>query len=119
MTRVNLAQWTEEVVEHLSTAGLAVAADKRNVSVPGALVAFNNATAQALGGDVWTVEWDVLLIATDAGTAGALRQLQKLANQLEEVTQGDTYTAVMVTLPNHSPDGLPALRTTITTECED
>lgn len=116
---MHLDQWTKELVAGLAEAGVHAASDKRNLAVPGVLVSPASIDPLTLGGDVWTVEWDVVLIASDSGTDSAVRQLTRLAEKLDEVHRLGRLEAVAIRLPNHSPDGLPALRTTITTECED
>lgn len=116
---MNLAAWTRELVDGLAAAGVSAAADKRDVTTPGVLIVPKSIDYPNLGGDVYTVEWDALLIASDPGTLGSLDELTDLLEKLDAVHHLGRLEAVTVALPNHNPDGLPALRTTLTTECED
>lgn len=116
---MRIDQWSTELVALLQQCGIPAVTDPRNVIVPGAFVAVRRITGDRLSRGPYTVEWSVTLIAGGGGTPAALKTLGDLAALLEESFPGLVLEAAAISLPNVSPDPMPALSTTITIECED
>lgn len=117
---MDLLGWAKDTAALFTAAGVPCAIDKRDVTVPGALLAPRTITPDRLAGGVYTVEWDLLLIAGGAGTTTALDELGAMGTVLEVAGLLDEpLEAALIDLPNHNPDGLPALTGTYTNECED
>lgn len=117
---MDLLAWATETANLFTAAGVPTAIDKRDVTVPGALLAPRTITPDRLAEGIYTVEWDLVLIAGGSGTATALDELGAMGTVLETAGLLDVpLEAVIFDLPNHNPDGLPALTGTYTNECED
>lgn len=117
---MDLYNWAKDTAEEIAAAGVPCATDKRDLTVPGALLAPRTITPDRLAAGIYTVEWDLLLIAGGAGTDAALAELGDMGTRLEDAGLLDVpLEAAVIELPNHNPDGLPALTGTITNECED
>lgn len=118
---MQLAQWTKDVVAMLNALPeVAATADPRDLSLPGVLVYPLEITPDRLDATTYTVTWEVLCLAQDIGTPSALDDLSDLATAIE--TGGYSlsgWSVESVQLKSHNPSPLPALRATLTTECED
>lgn len=118
---MKLDAWTTDVVAMLNALdGVAATADPRDLSLPGVLVYPLEITPDRLDAATYTVTWDLVALAQDAGTTNALGDLSDLATAVEAgnyALSGWSVESVQLTSLNPAP--LPALRATLTTECED
>lgn len=112
----NIDAAAEALVDQLTSAGFNAAIDPRNLRLPGVWVALVEVDFERLDDDAYTAEFDFYLIARDTGTRPALRTLSRMLTKLRGLVPVPTAEALTVGLPNHAPDGLPALRVPVTTE---
>lgn len=118
---MNLSAWTDETAALLNAGdGVTAVSDPRDLSLPGVLVYPSSIEADRLDAGTYTVAWDVIVLASDAGTPAALDDLGALASAIDALAlELSAWTVDAVTLPNLAATPLPALRATLTTECED
>lgn len=111
-----LSQLLEQFETDLAGVGVKATSDPRRLAVPGALLYPTLIDFDRLDADVATVPVEVLLIAKGLGTPQALDQLEDLLTKVKQLWTVPTVETVTATLPNHSPDPLPAFRFTLTTQ---
>ena len=92
--------------------GLHVVTDPRDLALPGAWITPSTISPATLSG-TWRVEWEVYLVAPDNGDP--IHHLSGLLEAARKVFPELTARTLTLTLPNHSPDPLPALIFTIET----
>lgn len=105
-----------ELVEHLNGLGISTTSDPRNLTIPGALVAPQDVKASTLAPGHIEIAWDVWLVAPDNGSP--IEALDPLISPLIVEGLATEFDVLALTLPNQSPDPLPAIQTTITTITE-
>lgn len=105
-----------ELVECLNELGISTTSDPRNLTIPGALVAPHDIKASTLTPGHIEITWDVYLVAPDNGSP--IDSLDPLISPLIVEGLATEFDVLTLTLPNHSPDPLPAIQTTITTVTE-
>lgn len=115
---MNLGVWTQELVTLLASEDTPVAADPRDVRVPGGIVMVRSITPDRLSSVPVTVEYELVLVSAGA-TPEALDELGRMAGDISSRWPGLTFEALSINDPNLSGDPLPALTATISTECED
>lgn len=102
-------------VDQLKAAGLNVAADPADVSLPGVIVYPNLVDYERLDADDYTLTLDLVMVASGGGRAlDALDQLGGLLTQVRAILPVGECRAITVALPSQSVDPLPALQATIT-----
>lgn len=119
---MQLDQWSAELAEALTSyvpAGVTVTDDERDLALPG--VWFAPATVRpTFARGSYTVGWTVIVAtAATAGPRDAARQLGALASAIVDEFGPAELELVQIAAPNLTPEPIPALRFTITTECED
>lgn len=107
-----LAQAARDLTDTLTSWGIDATATPETLAVPGALIAPDTITT-SMGGAL-SITWDIYLIAPDNGTP--LTPLGDLLDRVREHITTTTVDAATLTVANHSPDPLPALHFTLTTE---
>lgn len=116
---MDLLGWADETAGRLSeTTGVPIATDERDLRVPGGLLYLDRLEEARLGAGVYDVTWNLALMATGPDRQ-AMTELGRMAGDIAAVEYGLTWDALTVRYPNLSPDPMPVLQTTITTECED
>lgn len=101
-----------DVLALFADAGLTAVSDPRNLALPGAWITPSTITPATLAGS-WRIEWEVYLVAPDNGDP--IHHLGALLDAARQVAPELTARTLTLTLPNHSPDPLPALTFTIET----
>lgn len=94
--------------------GINAVTDPRNLELPGAVVMPETIVANRLAAGVLDIDWEVYLVAPDTENPFNI-----LGEMLETISQHYLLANVQVqslTLPNHSPDPLPALNFTLRLE---
>lgn len=117
---MRLNQWALDLAAQLASATTPVAVDPRDARVPGGVLMVRTITPDRLAATPVTVEWDLVLLSAGA-TPVALDELGVMAGDVLSRFPDLTFEAVTITDPNLAggADPLPALTTTITTDCED
>lgn len=116
---MHLNEWAESLADRLTAAtGVPIATDERNLRIPGGLLYLDRLDPARLGAGVWDADWTLALLATPP-TGPAMTELGRMAGLISDAEAGLEWEALAVAMPNHGPDPLPVLQTTIQTECED
>ena len=115
---MNLGTWARELAAVLSSEETPAVVDPRDVRVPGGIVMVRNIAPDRLAASPFTVDFELVLVSPGA-TPEALDDLGRMAQDVLTRWPALTFEAATITDPNISGDPLPALVTTITTECED
>ena len=103
-----------DLIKALDGLGVRAVTDPRDLDLPGAYLAPNEIATPTLDGTSLTVSWDVYLIAPDNGAH--IAALGDLLDRIHPLTIGKKIRPQGLTLPNISPDPLPALHFQIETE---
>ncbi len=111
-----LTTLVEQFAANLATVGLTGTSDPRKLPVPGVLIYPAGLDFDRLDPDTATVDVEVILVAKGLGTPAALDQLEDSLGRVRQLWTVPAVEAVSVNLPNHSPDPLPGLRFTLTTQ---
>jgi len=101
--------------------GVECVADERDLNLPGALIAPELFAFDRLDGESLKAIWRIWLIERDSDPISSLNRLGEMLSALQENTGvvASDIEPQALTLPNHSPDGLPALTFTIQTEISE
>lgn len=104
-----------QVVQLLKSTGIkSVSADAASLNLPGALVTPDSIVYDRIGGEEYTVVWNVYLVAGDHGPVQSLNTLGHLLELVRPLGVG-TVETISMTLPDHASAALPALHFTIST----
>ena len=115
---MRLGTWAHELAETLSSEATPVVVDPRDVRVPGGVLMVRRVDPDRLAASPLTVDFELVLISAGA-TPEALDELGRMAGDVATRWHSLVWEAITITDPNVSPDPLPALTTTIQTDCED
>ncbi len=116
---MNLGQHAADLAGQLAASGVPVALDPRDARIPGAVLQVDRIDNPRLDRVLVDVTWRLVILGSTAGTVPALDTLGDLVSKLAAVVPLEDLEATAFTLPNLSPDPVPAFTATITTECED
>lgn len=105
-----------DIAELVTAAGVPAAVDARNLSLPGAWVNPGTVSFDTLDADKAAMRFDVYLVAPDHGAIHSLNELGRMLSQLRDQLPVGEAQPVMVNLPNHGADPMPALLITIDAE---
>lgn len=106
----------QDAADMLAAAGVHTVTDPRDIEPPCAWVSPSRIAYPTLAGRPRTVEWEVYLIAPDSGVP--LFHLGDLIDRAATVFPGIEARTLGLTIPNLSPDPLPAITFTIETETD-
>ncbi|MDD7554544.1 MULTISPECIES: hypothetical protein [Schaalia] len=109
-----LASAALDLTKALDDLGIRAVTDPRDLDLPGVYLAPNEITTTTLDGAGLAVSWDVYLVAPDNGAH--IAALGDLLDRIHPLTIGKKIRPQGLTLPNISPDPLPALHFEIETE---
>lgn len=126
---MNLAAWSQELADHLASLvnpdhepgtpwPVAVSDDERDLSLPGVWFGITQ-IRPTLSGTTCTVDWTVIVLASATSPREAVRQLGALAAPIAAAYQPAQMDALPISAGNLTPEPIPALRFTISTDCED
>lgn len=115
---MRLGDWTQELAATLGSTTTPVVTDPRDVRVPGGILMVKNIAPDRLAGTPYSVDFELVLVSSGA-TPVALDELGAAAEDVLSRWPSLAFEAININDPNLSGDPLPALTTTITTECED
>lgn len=103
------------VVDALTAAGIPATIDASQIQIPGAWVTLESIEPHTLaGGSLVTAQ--VVLVAMHPNAAHAFDALDQMAAAASQALGDQTWAAESITLPNHSPDPLPAIAASIELE---
>ena len=115
---MNIGTWAQELATALASEDTPVVVDPRDVRVPGGVLMLRTIAPDRLAATPYTVAFELVLISSGA-TPVALDELGRMAADIDTRWDSLSWEAITITDPNVSPDPVPALVTTIQTECED
>lgn len=106
----------QDIADMVTAAGVPAAVDPRNLALPGAWVTPGLVSFDTLDADKALMRFDVYLVAPDHGAVHALNELGTMLSKLRDQLPVGEAQPVMVNLPNHGADAMPALLITIDAE---
>lgn len=99
----------QDIADMVTAAGVQAAVDPRNLNLPGAWVTPGLVSFDVLDEDTAFMRFDVYLVAPDHGAVHSLNSLGDMLAKIRPALQVGEAQPVMVNLPNHGADALPAL----------
>lgn len=113
---MKLGQLAGQLADQLAASGVPVVTDIRNARVPGAVLQLDTIDSDRLIRDTRDINWRLVILGSPAGTTEALDTLGDQLERINAVVPLADIEATAFTVPNLSPDPLPALTATIATE---
>ena len=112
MTAVDLVDAIDALADRLTAAGVRVATDARDLNPPAVLITPPTVTNRFKAG-TWNAEWQLLIVAPNAGTRPSLGQLSSLLASVVNALDGEPVTATPYSLTvDGESDPLPAYQLT-------
>lgn len=99
----------KDIAEMVTAAGVPAAVDPRDLNLPGAWVTPGLVSFDVLDVDTAFMTFDIYLVAPDHGAAHSLNSLGDMLAKIRPALQVGEAMPVMVNLPNHGAEALPAL----------
>lgn len=104
-----IGQGLDDIKQLLTDAGVPAVVDARNLALPGAWVTPGVISFDTMDADAAFMRFDVYLIAPDHGAVHSLNELGGMLAKLRAAVPIGEAQPVMVNLPNHGADPMPAL----------
>lgn len=105
----NIGDSLQDIAAMFTAAGVPAAVDPRELQLPGAWVTPGTVSFDVLDADTASMRFEVYLVAPDHGAVHSLNKLgEMLAKARTSLPVGEAQP-VMVNLPNHGADPMPAL----------
>jgi len=99
----------QDIADQITAAGVPATTDPRNLNLPGAWVTPGTVSFDVLDAQTAFMRFDVYLVAPDHGAVHSLNALGEQLAQLRTALPIGEAQPVMVNLPNHGADAMPAL----------
>jgi len=99
----------QDIADMVTAAGVPAAVDPRNLNLPGAWVTPGLVSFDVLDTDTAFMRMEVYLVAPDHGAVLSLNNLGDMLAKVRSALPVGEAQPVMVNLPNHGADPMPAL----------
>jgi len=99
----------QDIANMVTNAGVPAAVDPRNLNLPGAWVTPGLVSFDVLDADTAFMRFEVYLVAPDHGAVASLNNLGDMLAKVRQAIPVGEAQPVMVNLPNHGADAMPAL----------
>lgn len=104
-----IGQSLQDIADQVTAAGVPASVDARNLNLPGAWVTPGLVSFDVMDAATAFMRFDVYLVAPDHGAVHSLDALGGMLAKLRQAIPVGEAQPVMVNLPNHGADAMPAL----------
>lgn len=105
----NIGDALQDIADMVTAAGVPAALDPRDLELPGAWVTPGAVSFDVLDADTAHMRFDVYLVAREHGAKVSLNTLGGMLAKVRPALGVPSAQPLMVNLPNHGADPLPAL----------